>query len=307
MDVRQLHCFVAIARLRNFTKAAEALQVAQPAVSMSIRRLEEELELILFNRQDRKVSLTAEGEIFLVHAERVLADLAAARHEMADLRGLGKGEVRVGIPPMLSSYFFPGILCDFSRRYPKLRLSVSGEGTGRIQKMISQGELDMGVIAGHHVPESLESRHFLREEVVICVPPGHRFATEPSVSLAAFTSEPLVFFKEGYYLRELLFEVLKPTGRVPEIVFETNLFSLVKSLVKEGMGISTLLRMVVASDAELVAVPFDPPLYLDLDIAWKRHGYLSRANRAFVDFLLERTREYGGDEGAKLIVSLTNR
>ena len=88
---------------------------------------------------------------------------------------------------------------------------------------------------------------------------------------------------------ELIGEVLKGTGESPAIVFETNMFTLVKSLVRAGMGISTFLRMVVASDDDLVAVSFDPPLHLDLVIAWKRHAYLSQANRAFVDFLLERS------------------
>ncbi len=292
MDVRQLRFFVEIARQWNFTKAAEQLHIAQPAVSMAIRKLEDELDLVLFNRQEKRISLTADGEIFLAHAQRILADVKAAEAEMAELHGLEKGEVRVGIPPMLSAYFFPNIIRDFVRRYPNLHLSVYGEGAWRIQKMIGEGELDMGVIAGSSFPETLEVRRFLQEEVVICVPAGHPFAGRQRVSFAEFTREPLVFYKEGYYVRELIFDVLKKTGAAPNIVIETNLFSLVKSLVRNGLGISTFLRMVVASDEDLAAVSFDPPLYLDLLIAWKRQGYLSRANRAFVDFLLENTRGY---------------
>jgi DNA-binding transcriptional LysR family regulator len=281
------------ARLGSFTRAAEQLRIAQPAISMAIKRLEEELDLTLFNRQDKRVALTAEGEIFLAHALRLTSDIKAAEQEMADIRGLEKGEVRIGIPPMLSSYFFPEIIADFTRHYPRLNLSVTGEGAGRIQQMLIRGELDMGVIAARSVLESLEARHFLKEEVLVCVPAGHPFAGRTSIGFAEFVGEPLVFYKEGYYMRELVFEVLKARGFEPRIVFETNLFSLVKSLVREGMGISTFLRMVVAGDEELVAIPFDPPLYLDLVIAWKQGAYLSRANRAFVEFLMERTAGYG--------------
>lgn len=293
MDVRQLRFFMEIARTGNFTRAAERLRIAQPAVSVAIKRLEDELELILFNRRDKRVTLTAEGEIFLEHARGILEGLKAAELEMGDLRGLNKGEVRIGIPPMLSAYFFPAILRDFKKRYPNLNLSVYGDGAWRIQQMISQGELDMGVIAGRSVPENLEVRHILREEVVVCVPSGHAFAGKSSVTFAEFVREPLVFYKEGYYLRELIFEVIKGSGTEPRIVLETNLFSLVKSLVRGGMGISTFLGMVVAGDDDLTAVPFDPPLHLDLVIAWKRGAFLSRANRAFIDFLLERTSGYG--------------
>jgi DNA-binding transcriptional LysR family regulator len=288
MDLRQLRYFLEVARVSNFTKAAEGLRIAQPAISMAIKKLEEELDLVLFNRQDKKVSLTAEGEIFLPHANRIIDDLKACELEMGELRGLTKGEVRLGIPPMISAYFFPDIIRDFQRIYPLLRLSVYGEGAGRIQKMIGTGELDMGVVAGGSFPETLEVRRLLREELVVCVPLEHPFAARQSVSLAEFIGEPLVFYKEGYYIREFFLEALKETGTTPNIVFETNLFSLVKSLVRNGTGISTFLRMVVASDTDLAAVSFDPPLYLDLLIAWKKHLYLSRANRAFVDFLLQR-------------------
>jgi len=297
MNLRQLRFFVEIARFNNFTKAAEELHVAQPAVSTAIRKLEEELELILFNRQDRKVALTAEGEIFLVHARRVLDDVKAAGQEMADLRGLGKGEVRVGVPPMMSAYFFPTIICGFAKRYPHLRLEVSGEGAASIQKMISQGELDMGVIAGGHVPDNLEVRHILREEVVVCTPPDHPFTAHSAVSLGEFAQQPLIMFKEGYYQREMLFEEMQESGMTPQVVFETNLYTMVKSLVKKRLGISTLLRMVVEDDPELRAVSFAPPLHLDLMLAWKKGAYLSRANRAFADFLMEHVRNYGTATG----------
>jgi DNA-binding transcriptional LysR family regulator len=287
MDVRQLRYFVEVARVSNFTKAAEGLRIAQPAVSMAIKKLEEELDLVLFNRQEKRVSLTAEGEIFLPHARRILDDLKVAELEMGELKGLTKGEVRIGIPPMISAYFFPDIIRDFKKSYPQLHLSVHGEGAWRIQKMIEQGELDMGVIAGGTFPDTLEVRHFLREEVVVCVPLDHPFAQRSSVTLAEFCREPLVFYKEGYYIREFFFDALKEAGAAPNIVFETNLFSLVKSLVRNRTGISTFLRMVVAADDDLAAVSFDPPLYLDLLMAWKKHLYLSRANRAFVEFLMK--------------------
>jgi DNA-binding transcriptional LysR family regulator len=155
--------------------------------------------------------------------------------------------------------------------------------------MISRGEIDMGVIAGHKVPEDLACQHFLREEIVACVPAGHPLAGRGSISFSEFLQEPLIIFKQGYYMRELMDERVEASGRQPQVVFETNLFSLVRSLIKERLGLSTFLRMVVTGDPELAAVSFDPPLHLDLVIAWKANRYLSRANRAFIDFLLEKT------------------
>lgn len=289
MDSRQLRVFVEVVRQGSFTRAAEKLHIAQPAVSISIRKLEEELELTLLNRQEKRVTLTAEGENLLHHAERVLDNLAAAEIEMAELRGLTHGEVRIGIPPMMSSYYFPLIIRDFRAAYPNLKLSVNGEGAASIQRMISKGELDMGVIAGQKLLDGLESQHFLREEIVACVPLDHPLAERKSIRLSEFMQEPLLLFKEGYHMRELMDELMAEEEMQPQVVFETNLFSLVRSLIKQGLGISTFLRMVVSDDDELAAISFDPPLHLDLLIAWKADRYLSRANRAFIDFLLERS------------------
>ena len=294
MDLRQLRVFAEIARQGSFTRAAESLHVAQPAVSMTLRKLEEELDLVLFSRREKRVVLTAEGERLLFHAERLLDNLAAAETEMVELHGLERGEVRIGIPPMLSSYYFPQIIHDFRGRYPRLRLAVNGEGADSIQRMISRGELDIGVIAGTQLLPGLESRRLLREEIVACVPCGHPLALRPTVSLREFCAHPLILFKEGYHMRELLDELIEAEGLTPQVVFETNLFSLVRSLIKLELGISTFLRMVVSGDAELVAIPFDPPLHLDLMIAWKEDRHLSRANRAFIDFLLELSRATAG-------------
>lgn len=291
MDLRQLKVFVEVVRQGNFTRAAEKLSIAQPAVSITIRKLEEELELTLLNRQDKRVTLTTEGESLLRHAEAILDAFAAAETEMAELRDLTHGEVRIGIPPMLSSYYFPSIIGEFRRSYPSLQLSVNGEGAANLQRMIRKGEIDMAVIAGSQVPQGLQGQHLLREEIVACVPRDHPLARKASLTLAEFLREPLILYQEGYFMRELMNRLIATSSMAPQVVFETNLFSMIRSLVKQGLGVSTFLRMVVSEDPELTAISFAPPLHLDLQIAWKADRYLSRANRAFLAFLQQRGNE----------------
>ncbi len=290
MDIRQLRYFMEIARQNNFTKAANLLHIAQPAVSVSIKKLEEELDLTLFNRQEKKISLTAEGEIFLEHVKRILDEVKAAEMEMGALKGLDRGEVRLGIPPMLGAYFFPKIISGFMEKHPGLHLSVYGDGSWKIQSMLSSSELDMGVIVGSDYPEDLEVHRFMREEVVVCVNSDHHLAQRSSISYQEFAKQDLAFYKEGYYLRELIFDMLKKKGIVPNVLVETNLFSLVAALVMNGKGVSVCLRMVTDQNVGMKAISFEPPLYMDLMIAWKQQSYLSRANRAFVEYLLEQTR-----------------
>ncbi|MBT0652112.1 LysR family transcriptional regulator [Geomobilimonas luticola] len=291
MDVRQLKFFLGVAASESFTKAAERLHIAQPALSIAIKKLEEELNVLLFNRRGRQISLTAEGEALLLHAHAILQGVSNAKREIADLRGLLKGEVRVGLTPMLSSFFFPRIISSFKLSHPGLRISISGDSAWSIQRSIGSGELDIGVIAGE-VPEGLDSHHLLREEIVACVYPGHPFAGRKKVGLRELLGEPLIHYKEGYHLRELIDELCAREGITPAVVAESNLFSLIRSLVKEKLGLAFFLKMVVARDAEVAALSCDPPLFMDLHIAWKKNSYLSRANRAFVDFLIQELDEY---------------
>ena len=292
MDLRQIKAFIEVAKARNFTRASEVLRIAQPAVSMSISKLEDELELTLFNRQGRQIALTAEGEVFLRHAMRILEDVSSAETEMTELKELSSGEVRIGIPPMMSSYYFPKVIRDFREKYPHLQLTVMGEGAADIQRQISSGDIDLGVIAGSKAPEGLDSSFFLREEIVACVSLDHPFAQRACIRLDELLSEPMILFRQGYYMRELTDKLQRDLPGKPQVVFETNLFSLVRSLVREGVGASTLLRMVVADEPKVAAVSFDPPLFLDLHIAWKENGYLSKANRAFLNFLMDRVDTY---------------
>jgi DNA-binding transcriptional LysR family regulator len=288
MDRRMLQVFREVVRQGSFTRAAEKLFIAQPAVSITIRKLEEELELTLLNRQEKQVTLTTEGERLLRHAELILTAFATAETEMAELRDLSHGEVRIGIPPMLSSYYFPRIIGAFRQLYPHLQLSVNGEGAANLLRMIRKGEIDMAVIAGAEVPDGLQGQHLLREEIVACVPAGHPLAGLAAVSLTAFMREPLILYQEGYFMRELMNKLIATSSEAPQVVFETNIFSMVRSLIRQGTGVSTFLRMVVSDDPDLTAISFDPPIHLDLQVAWKADRYLSRANRAFLEFLLQR-------------------
>ena len=286
MDLKPLKFFVTVAEQGSFTRAAEKLRLAQPAISIAIRKLEDEIGLPLFNRKDRAITLTAEGAIFLQHAKTILGQVKAAQRAMDEMKELSRGEVSIGLPTMLGSYYFPQLISEFIRQHPNLNFSVKEHGTRTLQRMIVDGELDLGIVVTENIPEALEFRPFLQQEMVVCVPPEHPFARRKIVTFADFAPEPLVLFKEGYFQREVIARVSRQAGLPPRIIFETNLLPLIKQMVRRGVGITTLLEMVIADDPELVAVKFEPSIRFELGIAWKKNSCLSQANRAFVDFLL---------------------
>ncbi|NVD06573.1 LysR family transcriptional regulator [Vibrio sp. JPW-9-11-11] len=285
MDSKQLRHFVAVAEYQHFTQAAKALHIAQPALSISIKKLEQNLGVALFRREERTVSLTDEGLVLFEHAKRVLQQLEDAQLAIDELKGLEKGEVRLGAPSMMGSYFFPQILMAFKSRYPNLKLTLVDAGTRDIRQMLLDGELDIGVIDDENVPEDLETDHLFQAEMVAVVAPEHPFASRESISFSSFFDNELVMFKPGYFHRNFIERQAKLCGKEMNFSFETNLLPMILSIVKHEFAITALLSLVTEHEQEVIGVPFSPPVNIDLALAWRRDGYLSIADKSFIDFV----------------------
>lgn len=288
MDYRQLQIFHSVVTEGSFTRAAERLFMAQPAVSIAVRKLEEEFDTSLLNRSDRKISLTAEGRTLFRHAERILAQFQQARMEMSELQGLEGGEVRLGTSAMFGSYFLPKKITGFRERYPNIRFEVYGEGTRRAQQLLLDGAIELGVVNMENLPEELEGHSLVEEEVVACLRKDHPKARKKRINFPDFAQEPLIVYGKGYYLREIIEQLCKTHQVNPMIAVETNLLRLMTNLIQGGQGIGFCLKRVADMEPNLRGVAFKTPIFLNLGIAWKRNHYLSKANRAFVDFLLEK-------------------
>ncbi|MBY5993804.1 LysR family transcriptional regulator [Ferrimonas balearica] len=287
MDLRQLRNFVMVAEHASFTRAARVLGVAQPAVSTAIKKLETDLGLVLLHRQDKRVQLTAEGNELLPHAKAILERVEQASQAMARLRDLDRGEVRIALPGMIGSYYFPALLMAFHHRYPDLKLSLCEAGTREIQGMLERDEVDIGIIIEPTADQGLETVPLTRQEMIVAVGLDHPLANEEKIDLDTFFQHELVMFKPGYYHRELINNLAKHLGVTPDIAFETNLIELIRSIVRQGFAITTVLKMVVDQDPDIKAIPFKDPLHMDLHVGWKSGRALTQADRTFLDFLLE--------------------
>ena len=289
MESKHLKHFVAVAEHGHFTRAAKALHIAQPALSISIKKLEQNLGVELFRREDRQVSLTDEGKVLYEHAKRILQQLEDAQLAIDELKGLEKGEVRLGAPSMMGSYFFPQILMAFNSRYPNLKLTLVDAGTRDIRKMLLNGELDIGMIDDVNVPDDLDTDHLLQVEMLAVVAKEHPFAKQKSVSFDAFFDNELVMFKPGYFHRDFLEDKALQCNKEMRFSFETNLLPMILSIVKNEFAITALLELVTQNEKDVVGVPFEPRVKINLSLAWRKHGYLSMADRTFIDFVKQYT------------------
>ncbi|WP_260258381.1 LysR family transcriptional regulator [Vibrio intestinalis] len=285
MESKQLRHFVAVAEQGNFTHAAKRLHIAQPALSISIKKFEQQLGVTLLRRNDRKIELTTEGKLLYEHSKRVLQQLDDAELAMKELKGLEKGEVRLGAPSMMGSYFFPEVLMAFKSRYPDLKLTLVDAGTSSIRKMLLDGELDIGVIQSDDVPDDLETGHILQSEMVAVVSQDHPLTELSSISFEEFFKHDLVMFKDGYFHRDFIENEAKQQKREVNFSFETNLLPMILNIVRNEFAITALLELVTKHEQGVVGIPFSPPIKLDLALAWRRDGYLSIADRAFIEFV----------------------
>ncbi|MBB1486881.1 LysR family transcriptional regulator [Oceanospirillum sediminis] len=285
MDIKRLKYFCALAQIGNFTHTATHLGIAQPALSMAIKKLEEEVGLKLVNRAERKMTLTSDGEVLLRHAQRILNTVSEAELEIQELKGFETGTIQFGASSMLSSYYLPEMLASFKKQYPKVRVNLIEAGTASLQQMLLEGELDIALIRSDRPHEQIRCVELFQEEVAACVPQDHPLSQQQEITLETFCREPLVLYREGYFLREAVSKYSRQHHIKLDIRFETNLIDLLKSLVENEVGISTVLSRIVTEKDKLTTIPFTPRIPLYIGLGWKKNHYLSKASRAFVDFM----------------------
>jgi DNA-binding transcriptional LysR family regulator len=263
VQLQQLAYFVAVAEVRHFTQAAEALGVAQPSLSKQIKALEAELGAELFSRARGNIALTPAGEVLLPLAKRVLADVDTARLEVRELTGLRRGRLRLGATPSL----FAGLLADVLRRFhddhPGIRLLVEEGGSRDLVKDLTRGSLDLALVI---LPLSgdapLVTRPVLRENLVVAAPshparmPGD--AAPPrrsSLRIEDLRNRPLVMFRPGYDLREATISACRHAGFEPRFAVEGGEMDAVLRFVEAGLGLAVVPSMVLAGRPGLHGTP----------------------------------------------------
>jgi DNA-binding transcriptional LysR family regulator len=287
MEFRQLKHFVAVAETGTISAASRQLNLAQPAISSSIKKLETELNMPLLHRRERGVSLTDAGIQFLQHARQILQQASDAKSSMLALEGLDQGEVRVGVPSMIGSYFLPPLLMAFKHQYTNLGLNVIDDGTRNIRQMLLDGELELGVVADNYLRPELDSAPLIKEEMVVCMAPDHPLAEKELIDYEDFLAYELVLFQKSYYHHSLIERISREVNMPPKIAFSSNLIPLIHAVIRQGFAISPMWRVAIEDDERIISRPFKQPFYIDLSLAWRRDSYLSRANQVFRDFVLE--------------------
>jgi DNA-binding transcriptional LysR family regulator len=296
LTFRQLRVFVEVARHLSFARAAEALHLTPPAVTMQVKELEAVVNLPLFDREGRKVSLTTAGEYFLVYAKRMLATLKEAGDAMARFRKLESGVLAVGMVST-AKYFVPRLLTRFREEHPgvELKLQVSAN-RDHLVSLLQQGEVDLAIMGRPPKEVATRAEPFAAHPHVFVAPPGHPLLTVGHPPLSAVAGYPLIVREAASGTRALMDRFFQDHRVDPRIAMEMPSNETIKQAVMAGMGLSFLSLHTIGLELqcgllEIVHVEATP-IVRTWNIVHMQSKLLSPAAEALRYFIIEHGEAY---------------
>ncbi len=287
MTLTELRYIVAVARERHFGRAAEACFVSQPTLSVAIKKLEEELDVRLFERGGNEVSVTPIGESIVEQAQRVIEQAAAIK----ELAKRGKdplaGPLRLGVIYTIAPYLLPELVRNVIKRSPQMPLMLQENFTTRLLEMLRTGELDAAILAEPFPDQGLAVSPLYDEPFVVAVPRTHAMATCKELSAEAIKDETMLLLGTGHCFRDHVLEVcpefarFSPSSEGIRKSFEGSSLETIKQMVASGMGITVVPMLSVPrqdvphaadpSTDHVCYVPFsDPPPTRRVVLVWRK-------------------------------------
>ncbi|MCK7614844.1 LysR family transcriptional regulator [Roseibium sediminicola] len=289
MDIRQLRYFLEIVEQGSLTRAAERLHVAQPALSLHVKTMEEQLGTRLLLRGRSGVRPTEAGELLLRRARGILDDLARTEDDIRNLESDPSGIVRLGFPGTISAMVSLPLILAARERYPRITLNITEAMSGFIGEWLSEGKIDLAVLYSRSRDPNILSDLLLEEELVVLWPGGS--APPETLDLAALKGEPMVLPSSAHGLRVLIDQTCQGLGFAPEIAMEIDSFNNIKRLVAAGFGPSILpfyaAEEEVASGTLTVSHIAAPGLWRGAHLVSRAGRPVPRAQAAVRDLLKE--------------------
>lgn len=290
MDVRHLSVFVTVAQEMSFTRAADRLLLAQSAVSTTVRELERELGVALFDRSHRQIRLTGAGEELLVRSRDVLERMRELGEAVATAGTELRGTVTVGLMTGVDLVDVPSLLGAFHARHPAvvLQLRATGLGSSGLVAQLERGEIDLALLAAvDGLPATLQGEVVASSPYTLVVPDTHPLATRDAVTLADLEGESFVDLPPGYGSRRIVDDAFAHAGVSRRVLIEVAEISTAAQYVPQGLGLALVPRFAVADSiagARVVSAEDAVPPF-DLSFAWARRRTLSAAAEALVQLI----------------------
>jgi DNA-binding transcriptional LysR family regulator len=296
INLNQLRAFYLAAREKSITKAANALHVTQPAVTMQIKSFEKNLDIQLFRKFGNELQLTDAGTALFGYAERIFLIVGELEHALKSWGDLNRGSLTIGTTRSFARHLMPELLSRFQERFPTVRVSLKVGSSQEIADGLMVFKYDLGIIGRLPGLSKLKVVPYNREEFCLVVSPQHRFAKKKSVSLRDLINEPIIIRESGSGSRHAILSMLNSYDVKPSVLVEAGSVEFIKEYIIKGHGISFLYKPEVELEAKMgLLQPFDVeegPILVQTDIVYPIEAELSPPALDFLR-LIEPQRELG--------------
>jgi LysR family transcriptional regulator, transcription activator of glutamate synthase operon len=287
MDLLQLKYFQEVAKHQHLTKAAQELNVSQPALSKMISKLEQRLGYQLFDRTGRQIRLNKLGESYLKIVENVFLELQKGEKELAFLTEKQNEliSVAVTIPTIL-----PQLLGGFLEDHPKARFRQYQAFADRMKLQLETGEIDVGISTFPIEGDNIEWYPIIEEEILLAVPLSHPLAERENILLNEVENDPFIVMPPGYGFRQMTENFCAEAGFYPDFAFEGDETGVTYELVEKGLGIAfspSLIRSQRLSSLKLVELSItEPKCMRSVGLAWHKERAKTKAVQEFITYTI---------------------
>jgi DNA-binding transcriptional LysR family regulator len=271
------------------TKAAESMHLSQPALSKSIRALEDELGMMLIIRTNKTSDLTDAGRIVLEYSQKMASVLTEMKTTLNDITNLSRGQIDIGLPPIIGSLFFPRVIAKFHHAFPNIELNITEYGGARVVRSVEEGEFELGVAVLPIDEQQFDVYPIVEEEMKLLVYKDHHLATRKVVDIKELKEEEFIFYHEEFALNQIMRNQFIAAGFEPKILFQSSQWDLMTEMVAANLGITILPRSISnrAFNPDLRIIDLKEDILWRLAVITKQGRYISNAGRTFIDFILK--------------------
>ena len=289
MTLAQLRYFCTAAQYHSITKAAEALFVTQPTISIAVRDLEKEFSLTLFSHANNHLVLTSEGEEFYRKAHAILASCEEMQAEYSSLER-HRVQVRIGIPPMLSTVFFPELLDAFHAKHPDIWLELQEFGSIRACDLVQDDVLDIALI-NMEIPnvDKFHTRQLASEPLYYCVCSGHHYEHEPEIRIEMLDGESLILYNQDSVQNRILQAQFSALDIHPHVIMRSSQIPTILKFMRQGRCGCFLYKDMIPLFPEIIGIPLKPEIRTKAGLVWRRGRYLNSGMQKFLDSNIRRT------------------
>ena len=285
MKLTQLEYFCVAARYHNITKAAKELFVTQPSISNAIKALEEEFGVNLFFRNNNKLTLTPEGELFYKSAEELLAHADSVESEFHEIRKKVT-PIRIGIPPMLGTIYLPELYLSLKENFPEVEFRLFEYGSIKACDLILEEKLDIAIVNAEQPSiDKCNSRIIDTEDLLFCVSPNHPLAEQKTLLLTMLADEPLILFNTDSVQVMTLTRQFKAVGINPRILLNTSQITTLLNMIKTDQVGTFLYRSIVEAHPDIVGIPVVPSIEQRIGVIWKKGKYQNTMTEKVIKFI----------------------